>query len=234
MIEILLSPLGPYILIFSIVVLIILSRVVRHVKIGKIEITTKHGVKIPKCFADDIEVRYFNRLTEILVYGQHGFLSEVRYRVRKNGWDSRSDWDQYRNDAVECVHNLIIQVLDLYYPPDALVSRIDLYEHNKALHDKITNRMKRMYDTMYDIFIVNHKKAYELRQSLQDHSYCKGKSGDYCPNIDRVMEILEDIHNLEGVSTKEICMNEAERAINEVSRWLFSHYLTIYKQKRGK
>ena len=186
---------------------------------------------IPVSLIASKDVTCYNLLLKDIFFGQDGIIADIRYRVRKNGWEKRPNWGQYVSDAIHAHSNKITQTLDKWYPSDSSVDRIDLYEWNKEKTPEIEDRMKRMYDTMYEIFREAHAEADRLRCLLHNPTGCSGaKEGEVCIGAIKVMQILSDIHKLEGVDTREQCMNEAERALLEVMQILFSHYLTIYKK----
>ena len=187
--------------------------------------------QIPASLIDSKDVTCYDLLLKYIFFSQDGIIADIRYRVRKNGWEKRPNWSQYVNDAMYAHTNKITQTLDKWYPSDALVERIKLYEWNKAKMPEIQDRMKRMYDTMYDIFKEAHAEADRLRCILKNPTVCQGnEGGDVCIGAIKAMQYLSDIHTLEGVDIREQCMNEAERALLEIMQILFSHYLTIYKR----
>lgn len=209
------------------------SKRIKRFSIGKFISFEGHTTPapIPVSLIASKDVTCYSLLLKDIFFGQGGIIADIRYRVRKNGWEKRLNWSQYVNDAIHAHSNKITQTLDKWYPGDSSVDRIQLYEWNKEKTPEIHDRIKRMYDTMYEIFREAHTEANRLRRLLHNPIECPGsKQGGVCIGAVKAMQYLSDIHTLEGVETREQCMNEAERALLEVMQIMFSHYLTIYKR----
>lgn len=241
------NPLTVYGIMGLFFLLLLKSKNIKFIKIGRwitFEGKDTKGQKVSSSIINCRDVKQYHLILSHLLYAPSGLLSDIRYRVRKNGWEKKTDWTQYVQDAIEGHRNTMTQFLDLVYPEEALIDRIELFEGNKAVQDAVVARYKRMYDTMYAMFIGAHKEADELRKELEKPVYCtlsfrNQDDQKLCLTIPRIIDIVNRIRNIEGVELKENCMNEAERAVKDVLQIYYSRYLNLYisakkreKQKR--
>jgi hypothetical protein len=220
--------------------IVIRNKNIKTLRIGSwiiFEGQTSDGKIAPSSIINARDVKQYHQILQLLIYNPTGILSDIRYRVVKNGWEKRTDWEQYIADAIQQHRNTMTEFLNLHYPEEALVDRIELFEENKALVRKTTEKYERMYCMMYDIFKEAYDKANKLRKELDQPVFCTLSFRDtndtkVCLTIPKVIQVVNEIQELEGITTRERCMNEAERVIKDIMQSYYSLYLTIYSEKK--
>lgn len=220
------SPILPYTGIAILVFVLLKTKDVKTLRIGNwisFEGRTPDGQTVPPAITNSRDVKQYHMILQYAVYSPFGILADIRYRVRRNGWEKRSDWIQYKKDAIQIHRDNLTHILDLHYPDECKIGRIELFEANEALRKKVIDRYERMYDSMYDIFLEAHKEAKELKCHLKK---------DYDPPLTLVeaLDIAMQAWDIERLQARESCMNEAERSLREIMQMYYSHYLSLYAQ----
>lgn len=208
----------------------VISNKFKRVKLPWLELEAKDSKGEVNSLIHELNVKVYNRLWELI---KRQLLDDIRYRVRKNGWLTIANWKQYIEDAIKAHDNFATSYLDENYSHELKVDRIAIYDHNKKIEEKILERYRRMYNDMRNYSYEAKQEALKLEEEMSELNGCIGNGGR-CARITDIMYMTRKILDIEKIELKEKCMNEAQRALEEVVHLYTSHFLTLYKNTKDK
>lgn len=214
-------------------ILVILSKVKRFkIKAGGSEITTggSDDDNATPSIIQHLEVRDYRN---ILIQSFDDIKTDIRQRIRKNGWLELDNWPEYVSKAIVQHDLYLTKWLDDHYYPQAKIERIELFEYNKLIWPNVDAEYRNIYQTLYDIVKRGHgtllKKEKEL-QYITDHKNCQPKAYR-CPNVTEIIRLTTELLVEENLTIREQCMIEAERGLTEIVHMYYTHYLAKFKLK---
>ena len=214
----------------GILIIFLVSGKFKRIKLPWLEIESKEKKAEINSLIHELNVKVYSRLWELI---KIHLLSDIRYRVRKNGWLSIANWKQYVEDAITAHHNFATGYLDDNYSYELKVDRINIYEHNRQIEAVVTDRYRRMYDDMKQYSIDAKAEALKLEEEMTELNGCVGNGGR-CARISDIMYMTRKIIDIERIELKEKCMNEAQRALEEITHLYTSHFLSLYAKTVDK
>jgi len=227
-----LSDIMPYIS-FGAVILLGISGKFGKIKTPFLEIegASKTAGKVEaRSIIQALDVRIYSNLLEMI---KMELIKDIRYRVRRNGWLKLPDFPAYTQAAIESHDRMMTKFLDDHYPQEMAVERVELFEWNQKIKDEIWEKFRALYRAMIDHAYQASLEKEKLRERLQGMNGCIGNGGQ-CARISDILSLSHELYELDRIELKEKCMNEAERVLDDVLHRYYSHFLTIYKKKKGK
>lgn len=210
---------------------VIIARTVKNIRLKtkNLELSAGEPVKnqvVESSLVQHLEVRdYRHLIREALELVK----DDIRYRVRRNGWEDIADWPGYREPAITQADIIFTRFMDEHYYFMARVDRLRLFDYNEQIAGEISKIYRGMYDRMLEIVKAGHKAIAERRAAITEIQAGAACSSKFRRCGDVIRETIELVIE-EQINIKAQCMTEAERALQEIAQELYSHYLTIYKQ----
>jgi len=184
-------------------------------------------------YRNHLEIRdYRNQIIQVF---DGPIKDEIRQQIRENGWMTIKDWDEYEERSINLYNLKHTTWLDEHYYYNSIIGRLELFEWNKIIWRDVEGTYQAMFEKMLEIMKDGYKNIERKKQELQeimDNRECKG-SKSKCPKVADIIRLTTEININEYVSIREKCMVEAERAISEIVQLYYTHYVALYKQKKG-
>ena len=107
-----------------------------------------------------------------IIIGFDEIKSNLRYRIRSNGWEKITDWDQYVNCAIVNFDTIMCDYMDVHYYTNSLIDRLTLSDQNKIIWEDVKKKYIEMFNNILTIIKEEKNNVKKCEENLEE---CKKK-----------------------------------------------------------